>query len=1097
MSDDLVRVLLVDDDEDTFIVTRELLTEVEGRKVEFEWAAGFDAGLEVIARQEHDVYLIDHRLGLRDGLELLNEAIARDCQAPMIMLTGQVDQAADLQAMKAGAADYLVKDTYDVSRLERSIRYALERQRLLNDLDRERYLLSLLMNNLPDSIYFKDEQSQFIRVSKALAARFGVENPDEVIGKTDADYFSEEHAKQARNDELKLMGSGGALSLEEKETFPDGGIAWVATTKLPLKGRDGALVGTFGISRDITEQKQAEFALRENERRMSLIIESALNAFVGMDGHGVIVDWNAQAERTFGWQREEVLGKQLEETLIPPRFRDEHKQGLTQFLKSGDDSGTMLNQRIETVALHADGHEFPVEMTIAPIALSDGYLFSAFIHDISNRKQAEQDLRQAKDAAESANRAKSDFLANMSHEIRTPMNAIIGMTELVMDTTLDETQREYLTMVQQSSEALLELINDILDFSKIEAGKLELDETTFGLRECLGDTMRSLAVRAHREDLELAAHFNSDIPELLIGDINRLRQIVVNLVGNAIKFTHKGEIVLDVAMNSQSEDEVELLISVSDTGIGIPQEKLATVFQRFEQADTSTTRRYGGTGLGLAIVSQLVQLMQGRICVESELGKGSTFSFTSRFGIAAESVQIDLDPSTVQGTRVLVVDDNATNRHILEEMLTNWGMVAQTVGSAGEALQTLYQSCAPGDEFQLIVSDVNVPDIDGFMLVEEMKRDFRFQDITVLMLTSGERANDLQRSRELGVDGHLMKPVKQSELLDAIVKVLGVQSLADDFVVAPGEEVASREDQLLALMPKLDILLAEDSLANQRLAVGLLEKWGHQISVANNGREAIEMSSEHDYDIVLMDVQMPELDGLEATGAIREIEQTTGKHIPIVAMTAHAMKGDREQCLESGMDGYVAKPIRVPHLLEALAEFFVDANKIVGQESPPVVTTPTESVPAEPAKSEVQPATPRSNDLLDLARPVELFGTSSGRDDVGGMDLDQALESVAGDAELLRDVARAFLQECPVLVNDLNHAVESLDGGEVKKTAHTLKSSLNMFGAAEASSLAKQLEEMGRSQSLDRAKSTVDAILAEISEVVRVLTEFVDDGQNR
>ena len=1097
MSDDSVRVLLIDDDEDTFIVTRELLTEVQGRAVLLEWAAGFDAGLEIIAKQEHDVYLIDHRLGLRDGSELLGEAIKLGCQAPMIMLTGQVDHEADLQAMKAGAADYLLKDTYDVSRLERSIRYALERQRLLDDLDRERYLLSLLMNHLPDSIYFKDADSKFMRVSKALADRFGSDNPDNLIGKSDADYFSEEHAQQAREDELKLMNSGESLSLEEKETYTDGSIKWVATTKLPLNSRDGELIGTFGISRDITEQKQAELALRENERRMSLIFESALDAFVGMDDAGTIVDWNAKAEETFGWQREEVLGKSLSETIIPPKYRDQHSVGLDRFRNTGKDSGTMLNLRVETTALHRDGHEFPVEMTIAPIAFNSGYLFSAFIHDISNRKKAEQDLRHAKDAAESANRAKSDFLANMSHEIRTPMNAIIGMTELVLDTSLDDTQQEYLSMVQHSGESLLSLINDILDFSKIEAGKLELDADSFRLRESLGDTMRSLAVRAHREDLELACHFHPDIPEMLIGDIGRVRQIVVNLVGNAIKFTHKGEVVLDVSINSQEDDSVELLFSVADTGIGIANDKLESIFDQFEQADTSTTRRYGGTGLGLAIVSRLVQLMSGRICVESEIGKGSKFSFTGRFGIdQSEPDEQLLDPSTVQGTKVLVVDDNATNRHILEEMLGNWGMMPTSVGSAGEALQTLYQSCAPGDEFQLIISDVNMPDIDGFMLVEELRRDFRFTEVTVLLLTSGERSDDLAKCRELNVAGHLMKPVKQSELLDAIVKVLGITSVVDDAKVTPAKSAEATQDWLLEVIPKLDILLAEDSLANQKLAVGLLQKWGHKVRIANNGKEAVEMSRADEYDIILMDVQMPEMDGLEATRAIRDLEQKTGNHLPIVAMTAHAMKGDREQCLDSGMDGYVAKPIRTHTLLKALAEIFV-SETILNSEPEVSISATTETPMAtelgEGFASDVDLLVAPSRDLLSLAKPVALFGTEPQAATAAGMDMDQALEAVAGDAELLRDVASAFLQECPTLVTALNQAVDNGNGDELKRTAHTLKSSLNMFGAEQATVLAKRLEEMGRSDHLDGAQTTVDQILTEINEVVRVLTEFVAD----
>ncbi len=552
--------------------------------------------------------------------------------------------------------------------------------------------------------------------------------------------------------------------------------------------------------------------------------------------------------------------------------------------------------------------------TKLPLRDEQGRIVGTFgiSRDITQQKEASEELRRAKEAAEDASRAKSDFLANMSHEIRTPMNAIIGMTELVIDTELTASQRDYLKMVRESGESLLSLINDILDFSKIEAGKLDLDFTPLELREGLGDTMKSLALRAHSKGLELACQIPPQVPERLMGDVGRLRQIVVNLVGNAIKFTEAGEVVLHVELQSQSDDEVVLHFSVSDTGIGIPEEKLSAIFDAFEQVDSSTTRRYGGTGLGLAISSKLVQLMGGRIWVESEIGRGSTFHFTVRFGLAGEAVQAAIArPTIVQDTRVLVVDDNATNRLILDEMLRNWGMDPTVVEGGRQALGLLRKARESGEPFRLILSDANMPEMDGFSLAEAVGQDRELSNTIIMMLTSGDRPGDISRCERLGIASYLLKPIKQSELFDAIVLALGVTTPEDEGIDRLATEPLSR------LRP-LQVLLAEDSLINQKLAVGLLEKHGHTVFVANHGREAMAALESRDFDLVLMDVQMPELDGYEATAVIRAREEQTGTHIPIIAMTAHAMKGDRERCLEAGMDDYVAKPVRAKQLFETI-----------------------------------------------------------------------------------------------------------------------------------------------------------------------------------
>ena len=665
------------------------------------------------------------------------------------------------------------------------------------------------------------------------------------------------------------------------------------------------------------------------------------------------------------------------------------------------------------------------------------------------RKEAEdalrvyaRDLEVARKRAEEATRAKSEFLANISHEIRTPMNAMIGMTELALETRITREQREYLNAIQGSADALLTLVNDLLDFSKIEARKLQLDRLGFNLRDALEDTMRVLAPRAHQKDLELACHIHPDVPDALVGDPLRLRQIVMNLVGNAIKFTEHGEVVLRVQAKSRRNGNVQLSFSVTDTGIGIPPEKQAFIFEAFSQADSSTTRRYGGTGLGLAISTQLVELMGGRISVESRTGQGSTFNFTAVFEV--QQPGMEKPPArrrTLTDLPVLIVDDNATNRHILEEVFTNWHMRPVAVESGAAALSTLEKSLRADQPFAVVLLDGHMPEMDGFSVAERISHDRRYAGIKLVMLTSAGQPEDVARCRELDISAYLTKPIKQSELFDVIVTAIGQPVL--ERPRTPQRHKGARPAERT-----LQVLVAEDNQVNQLVATRIFQKLGHQVTVVSNGREALSAVQAGKFDLIAMDVQMPEMDGLDATAAIRSWEKSAGTRIPIMAMTAHAMKGDRERCLAAGMDGYTSKPIRFRELEQAIAQ------------------------------------------LISLPKPSKI-PVSEGSHADGVIDHAALLAGVDGDRRVLREFVRLFLADCPQRLAEIKEAIRRGDAGALGRAAHTLKGSVGNFAAQKAFAASQQVENLGRDGDLDNAGEacvTLESELKILSDELRKLT---------
>ena len=1070
-----------------------------------------------------------------------------------------------------------------------------ERRQAERVLTLERDRLDALMDNTPDHIYFKDAESRFTRISTAMARSFGLGDPSQAVGRTDLDYFTEEQARLALEDEREVMRTGlPVVDLEEQETWPDGHETVASTTKMARTDAGGRPIGTFGISRDITAQKRMERALRDSEIRMRAITDSAQDAIVMMDPEGLVVYWNPAAERVLGYTSAEAIGQELHALFVPQRYYAAHQAAFPAFRETGE--GGAIGGTLDLEARRRDGQEISVQLSLSAIRIDGGWhavglmrdttaqkraeealrertkelecLYSvaslieneadleavlqgtvelmprSWLHSevacarigldgqefrtagfhatawsqasaivmhgtpvgvvelcyleerppadegpflkeernlidtiaerlgrVVERKRAEEELREANRRleaaiarstemtlrAELASRDKSEFLANMSHEIRTPLNGVIGMTGLLLDTPLDEDQQRYAEAARSSGESLLALLNDILDFSKIEAGKLELETLDFDLRALLDDLAAMLALRAHVKGLEFICAAAPDVPALLSGDPGRLRQVLLNLAGNALKFTHRGEVAVRASLVRETEAEVMLRFSVKDTGIGIPADKQGLLFEKFTQADSSTTRQYGGTGLGLAISRQLAELMGGEIGLASAEGLGSEFWFSVRFAKQAERERAVAPTAEIRGVHILVVDDNATNREVLVAQLGAWGVRPDAAPSGPTALLALARAIDAGDPFAAAILDMQMPGMNGADLARAIKADAALAPTRLVLMTSVGERGDARLMEQIGFAAYLVKPARQSDLFDSLAAVL-----AGAPVARPSRQIVTRHAVREMRRGAVRILLAEDNVTNQEVALGILHKLGLRADAVADGAGAVRSLETIPYDLVLMDVQMPEMDGLEATRRIRDPDSAVLHHgVPIIAMTAHAMQGDRERCLEAGMNDYLTKPVSARALAEALERW------LPRDEAGAAVRSPIGPVAAASAAPE------------EAEAPVF---------DRAGM-----LARLMDDEDLARAVAAGFLDDIPRQIGALGTCLGTGDAPGALRHAHSIKGASANVGGEALRAVAIEMEKAAGAGDLEGVAARLPDLESQFGRLEEAMLDFIGE----
>ncbi|MGQ9608791.1 MAG: PAS domain S-box protein [bacterium] len=904
-----------------------------------------------------------------------------------------------------------------------------------------------LLESANDAIFSVDLDHKFIFMNKRAAQKMNG-TPEDFMGKRLQDVFPDDIANKFIENISKVIDTRKSHVFESAEIL-FGKKYWCDVNAQPIIDNSGNIKSILFISRDISKLKESEEKIQQETSKLNAMISNMEEGVVFANADDIIVEANPYFCKFLNTKRDDIIGKSIWDLHVGSAL-------------------ISISEKIKKFKSNPDSEQFSIQraimgkqliMRMQPIYRNDMYdgvllnvidvtelvdakreaeeMTDALISALEAEKKLSYQLEMAIQALEEANKAKSEFLANMSHEIRTPMSGIIGMTELALETKLTKEQREYLELVKESADSLLRILNDILDFSKIEAGKFELDLSEFNLRETIESAIDALIIKARQKGLDLICYIKQDVPDLLIGDSGRLRQIILNLVDNAIKFTERGEIVFTAEVDSQTEKDICIHFSVKDTGIGIPQDKLKSIFEAFNQVDKSTTRKYGGTGLGLSISSKLVNMMKGKIWVESELGIGSTFHFTAVFEIHKDQKnKIPAQNIDLCHISVLIIDDNYADRRVLQEMLNSWNIKSSLADSGALGLKMLREAKASGKPFDLVILDAMMPEMDGFSVAENIHNDPSISDVKVIMLTSMGRQGDLSRAKELGAEMYLVKPVRRSEIFNMLIKLFNIENQNG---LSDGKFKVTLDKNIENVSAK--VLLVEDNPVNQRLAVKLLEKHGFNVSIANNGIEVLDIIKKEKFDIILMDVQMPKMDGFVTTTEIRRMEENTYEHIPIIAMTAHALKGDREKCLSMGMDDYISKPIKSSELLETIKKWL------------------------KPKKVDID------KEILSKM-----------------LDIDNALKRLDNDLELFNELISIFINDTADRINELKSAANHNDISALERIAHSIKGSASNIGAIEVSNAAKNLEYTVKDKEIIRA----DDYIKELEEAFERLKDYLN-----
>jgi PAS domain S-box-containing protein len=888
---------------------------------------------------------------------------------------------------------------------------------------RQRRYFEALFTNSPVAIVTLDLEGRIVSCNPAFSRLFGYLEK-EVVGRELDPLVSLEGHQAEATQYTERVARGEVVHGFARRRRKDGQLVDVELYGVPVIV-DEDQVGVLAIYHDLTELKEAQVELRRQKQYWETLVENMPVAVVILDQEQRIASCNPAFQIMFGYPESEVIGQELDRLIVRNGVERAEASDITQQTLSGGAIHRMAKR------LRRDGTEIDVEIFALPVLLEGRQVGAVGLyHDVS-------ELSRARREAEAADRAKSEFLANMSHEIRTPMNGVMGMIELALDAPLSPEQQDYLQSAHESADALLALLNDILDFSKIEAGHLELETISFNLRTTVENVADTLAHRAEAKGLEMACDVREDCPQYVRGDPGRLRQVLVNLAGNGIKFTPRGEVVIQVEPVSSGAGRAVVRFTVRDTGIGISLEQQAALWERFAQADGSTTRKYGGTGLGLAISRQLVEMMGGTIGVESKPGEGSTFWFTLPFELEVEPRPAPLaTPDEIAGLRVLVIDDNATSRTILTKVLTRFGCDVRSVAGGNRALEHLRSAAEAGLPYRVVLLDMQMPEMDGEQIAREIKQDPLIGDTLVVILTSMGKRGDAARMEAIGCAGYLLKPIKPSQLLEALVAVLGqTQRPPTD------KRPALVTRHTISEQKSVRLLLAEDNPINQKLAVALLSRAGYPVDTVEDGRQAVEAVRSRRYGLVLMDVQMPEMDGFEATQLIRS-QEGPDAHIPIVAMTAHAMKGDRERCLAAGMDDYLPKPLQRAEVFRVIERW--TRLRLPASQAQPAAALETASPPVDRRKS------------------LPYFG---------------------GDEAFFGRLLREFIENLGPQIEQLKKAQVSGDARTFARIAHSMKSVAKVFAADRISCAAQELEALGFDNNLSAADPFIERVESELPEL--------------